>query len=79
MILTKLGQHVNEIMAVAVNKFHNFLWSGFFIIRQNINMATNAILHCGLTSKKVLVYAYNNRFLDIFPWPNYFSSALYAY
>ena len=54
MILTKLGQHVNEMMAVAVNKFHNCLGSSFFIIRQNVNMATNsngnAILHCGLTS-----------------------------
>ena len=35
MILTKLGQHVNDMMAVAVKKIQNF--------------ATNAILHCGLT------------------------------
>ena len=37
------------MMAVAVNNFQNFLWSRFFIIRQNVNMATNAILNCGLT------------------------------
>ena len=49
MILIKLGQHVNEMMAVAVKKFQNFYWSRFLIIRQNVNMATNAILNCGLT------------------------------
>ena len=49
MIFIKLGQHVNEMMAVAVKKFQNFLWSRFFIIRQNVNMAINAILNCGLT------------------------------
>ena len=48
MILIKVGEHVNEMMAVAVKKFQNFLWSGFLIIRQNVNMATNAILYCGL-------------------------------
>ena len=47
-ILTKLGQHVNEMMAVAMKNFKNFLWSRFLIIRQNANMATNAILYCGL-------------------------------
>ena len=26
-----------------------FSWSRFLIIRQNVNMATNAILYCGLT------------------------------
>ena len=50
MILTKLGQHVNEMMAVAVKNFLNFCWSRFLIIRQNVNMATNAILCCGLPS-----------------------------
>ena len=30
MILTKFGQHVNEMMAVAAKKFPNFLWSRFF-------------------------------------------------
>ena len=49
MILTKLGQHVNEMMAVAVKKYHIFLWSRFLIIRQNVNMATNAIFYCGLS------------------------------
>ena len=44
MILIKAG----EMMAVAVKQFQNFLWSGFLIIRQNVNMATNAILYCGL-------------------------------
>ena len=49
MILIKLGQHINEMMAVAVKKFQNFQWPRFLIIRQNVNMATNAILNCGLT------------------------------
>ena len=49
-ILTKLGQHVNEMMAVAVNKFSEFFMVTFCIIRQNVNMATNAIL-CGLPPK----------------------------
>ena len=48
MSLIKLGQQVNEMMAVAVKKFQNFLLSRFPIIRQNVNMATNAILYCGL-------------------------------
>ena len=58
MILTKLGQQVNEMMAVAVKKFHSnkvFYWSRFLIIRQNVNMATNAILHCRLTSSVQLI------------------------
>ena len=49
MVLTTLGQYVNEMMAVAVKIFQNFLCSRFLIIRQNVNMATNAILYCGLT------------------------------
>ena len=49
MILIKLGQYVNEMMAVAVKMFENFYWSRFLIIRQNVNMATNAILNCGLS------------------------------
>ena len=32
MILIKLGQHVNEMMADAVKKFQNFEWSRFLII-----------------------------------------------
>ena len=44
MILTKLGKHVNEMMAVAIKSFRSFL-----VIRQNVNMATNAILYCGLS------------------------------
>ena len=53
MILTKLGQHVNEMMAVAVNTFQNVQWSRFLIIRQNVNMATNAILNSGLTPRQL--------------------------
>ena len=49
MIFIKFGQHVNEMMAVAVKKFQNFGSSGFLIIRQNVNMATNAILYFGLS------------------------------
>ena len=49
-ILTSLGQHVNKMMAVAVKVFQIFLWSVFPLIRQNISIATNAMLHCGLTS-----------------------------
>ena len=45
----KIGEHVNEMMAVAVKNFKNFLWPRFLIIRQNVNMATNAILYSGLT------------------------------
>ena len=47
----KLGQHVNEMMAIAVKTVQNF-WSRFLIIRQNVNMATNAILYCGLTPNR---------------------------
>ena len=36
--LTKLNQHVNEMMATAGKKFQNFLWSRFLIIVQNVNM-----------------------------------------
>ena len=41
MILTKLDQHVNEMMTTAGKKFHNCLWSRFLIIVQNVNMVTN--------------------------------------
>ena len=51
-ILTKFCEHVNEMIAVAVT---NFLWSSFLIIRQNVNMATNAILYCGLTSAAIFL------------------------
>ena len=40
------------MMAVTVNNFQNFWWSCFLIIRQNVNMATNAILYCGLSPNK---------------------------
>ena len=29
MILIKFGQYVNEMMAVAVTNFQNFLWSSY--------------------------------------------------
>ena len=48
MILAKFGQHVDEMMVVAV-KIFRIWWSRFLIIRQNVNMATNAILYSGLT------------------------------
>ena len=49
MILKNIGQHVNEMMVVAVKNFLNFLCSCFLIIKQNVNMATNSILYSGLT------------------------------
>ena len=52
-ILIKAGGHVSEMMAVDVKKFPNFLWLGFLIIRQNVNMATNAIFYCGLPLQPV--------------------------
>ena len=67
MILTNRGQHVKEMMTVGVKHFQNFGWSSF-LIRQNVNMATNAMLHYGITSNKqkswsqhgykIFVYAY---------------------
>ena len=39
--LTKLDQHVNEMMATAGKKFQIFLWSRFLIIVQNVNMVVN--------------------------------------
>ena len=48
-ILINVGEHVNEMMAVAAYLFQDFWWSSFLIIRQNVNMATNAIPNCGLT------------------------------
>ena len=48
MILKQFCQHVNEMMTVAVTKFQNVWWSRFLIIKQNVNIATNAILNSGL-------------------------------
>ena len=50
------------MMAVAVDNFQNFWWSRFLIIRQNVNMATNAILNCGLTPKALI-----SQFRDVAP------------
>ena len=44
MILIKVGEHVNEMMAVAAHLFQNFLWSGFLIIRQLWSDSCNC--HC---------------------------------
>ena len=41
MILTKLDQHVSEMMTTAGKKFLNFWWFCFLIIMQNVNMAAN--------------------------------------
>ena len=41
MILTKLDQHVNEMMTTAGKKFKNFVWSRFLIIVQHVKMVTN--------------------------------------
>ena len=38
--------------AVAVNCFLNIRWSSFLIIRQNADMATDAIMLGGLTSRE---------------------------
>ena len=48
MISTKRGQLVNELMAVAGENLKNFSQSHFLKIRQNVKIATNAILYCGL-------------------------------
>ena len=34
LFLTKLGQHINEMMAIAVKHFLNFIWYRFRIIKQ---------------------------------------------
>ena len=48
-MMTKRGQHVNKMMVVAVKNFKKFGWSRFLIIRQNVNMATDAIIYCRLS------------------------------
>ena len=63
MILTKLDQHVNEMMTTAEKKFRNFLWSRFLIIVHNVNMVGNGkrnrrlnpdTLLCELCSRLIL-------------------------
>ena len=46
--LTKLDQHVNEMMTTAGKKFQNVLWSRFLIIMQNVNMIANGKEHSRL-------------------------------
>ena len=41
MILSKLVQHINELMITAGKKFKNFRSSRFLIIVQNVSMVTN--------------------------------------
>lgn len=41
----KMVQNINDMLAVVVNFF--------LMISQNINMATNAIMHCGMASDTV--------------------------
>ena len=48
-VLTKLGQHVKGMISVAVIFFSECLWSSCLIVKQNVSMTTNAILHSGLT------------------------------
>ena len=39
--LTKLDQHVSEMMTTAGKKFQNFGWFRFLISMQNVNMVAN--------------------------------------
>ena len=39
--LSKLDQHVTEMMTTVGKKFKNFSWSRFLIIVQNVNMVAN--------------------------------------
>ena len=49
MILTKLVRNIIDMMAVAVIFFLIFYGPASFLsIRQNVCMAANAIMHCGL-------------------------------
>ena len=58
MILTKLDQHVNEMMTTTGKKFQNFLWSRFLIIVQTVNMVTNGKCNCRLIP---VAYMVNSR------------------
>ena len=53
MIFIKLVQHIKDMMAVAVKKFHNCLLFNFLIIRQNVKMATNVEMHWGVCPRRV--------------------------
>ena len=51
MILTKLDQHVSEVMKTADKEFQNFGWSRIhIIIMQNVNMVTIGKCKCRLNS-----------------------------
>ena len=51
MVLTKLVQNIKDMTAaMVVILFQIFLLSNFLRIQQNVNMAINAIMRCGLTS-----------------------------
>ena len=49
--LTKLDQHINEMMATTGKKFQDFLWSRFLIIVQNVNMVANGKRNTRLNPK----------------------------
>ena len=51
--MTTLVQYINYMATVTVKKFQNLRWSSVLIIRQNVNMANNAIMHIGLTSRTI--------------------------
>ena len=46
--MTKVYQHVSDMMTTAVKKFHNFVLSRFLIIIQNVNMVANGICNSRL-------------------------------
>ena len=56
MILTKLDRHVNEMMLTAGKKFHNFSWSRFLIIVQNVNMVTNGKCNSRLNQRTSILF-----------------------
>ena len=53
--LTKLDQHVNEMMATASKKFKKNLWSCFLIIVQNVYMVANGKRNWRLNPIKVTI------------------------
>ena len=44
--LTKLDQHVSEVMITTRTKFDNFPACGFLVILQNANMVANEVVNC---------------------------------
>ena len=56
MVLTNIDQHVNEMMTTARKKLHNFLYSRFLIIVQNVDMVTNEKRNSRLNSTANCVF-----------------------